>query len=217
MHRRVIEKHCPLSGPLGASIQQILAPLYLTFTLCPVCALCDIGQVQRWRSVVIEHSSGVRLPGVRCHAAIHSPRSSASPIVKREQCNGGTDASVAARVCRDSAGSRPVTVPGSQHKRDMNGSSRCHNGLNLDLGFQGHLLEGAVCSQPKNGVKVEGTTRRKALRQEGGSVLGGPETVWGTRTGWRWCWAPAARDACISSACRGNKKRAPWSAFLPED
>lgn len=120
---------------------------------------------------MIEHSSGVRLPGVRCHAAIHSPRSSASPIVKREQCNGGTDASVAARVCRDSAGSRPVTVPGSQHKRDMNGSSRCHNGLNLDLGFQGHLLEGAVCSQPKNGVKVEGTTRRKALRQEGGQCL----------------------------------------------
>lgn len=62
-------------------------------------------------------------------------------------------------------------MPGSQHKRDMNGSSRCHNGLNLDLGFQGHLLEGAVCSQPKNGVKVEGTTRRKALRQEGGQCL----------------------------------------------
>lgn len=48
VHRRVTEKHRLLSGPPGASTQQILAPLYLTFTLCPVRAPCYVAQVRRW-------------------------------------------------------------------------------------------------------------------------------------------------------------------------
>lgn len=63
-----------------------------------------------------------------------------------------------------------IPEPGPWQKRCINGSS-CHNASHLDLGLRKAPSEGARVSQPKKmDVKVEGTTCRKALRQEKASA-----------------------------------------------